>query len=476
MQTRLSRLAAITLVVTVASAPLTAAEPEPTPGSPSVPVPGQLDNGLVSITKLQPGITRVFSYEGDFWTRGMLFGDLSGARTDLYDKGFTFDATLTQVLQGVASGGNVEGTGGAYYNGLVEVNATLDTAKAGLWSGGLIFLTGMASYGKPITDEAGNISPVNMTALWPVPFEDRTELTEYYLGQGLPGGMFLAIGRIDATNFLDKSSFANNPETQFLNASLNNQLMVGEFISFSSYGALLLTPVNESLSFAWALFDPETLPGDYAGVWKNWGGAVAMDLRYQINGLSGIFNPVFIYASKDAVAFDNDRFVTGLLTDNVPFKDGNWTLAITGEQYLWTPPGSSVPKAQGGRKEEFIVPTQDFGQNQPGIGLFYRFAYAPADRNPFNIAVSGGIGGRGVVPGRPYDRFGLGAYAMFESDDLQDQPFVGGIVGDEVGVEAFYNFAITPALQLTFDVQYIQPGITGNDDGLVLGTRLFTRF
>ena len=43
-------------------------------------------------------------------------------------------------------------------------------------------------------------------------------------------------------------------------------------------------------------------------------------------------------------------------------------------------------------------------------------------------------------------------------------------------MEAFYNFAITPALQPTFDAQWIKPGFQSSTDAWVLGTRLNTRF
>ncbi len=164
----------------------------------------------------------------------------------------------------------------------------------------------------------------------------------------------------------------------------------------------------------------------------------------------------------------------GLATGNLPTKSGNWIVHISGEQYFWEPNGASVPRAQGGRKEDFHVPTKDFAAERPGFGMFYRFSYTPEDRNPFNIYLSGGVGGRGVIPGRPYDRFGVGAYWLKESSDLDKQP--GNLLGDEVGVEAFYNFAITPALQLSGDVQWISPGVTSSDNAVVLGTRLNTPF
>ena len=81
--------------------------------------------------------------------------------------------------------------------------------------------------------------------------------------------------------------------------------------------------------------------------------------------------------------------------------------------------------------------TADFDFNPEGIGVFFRFAYTPEDRNLWNIFVSGGIGGRGLIPGRHNDRYGLGFYSLIESDDLKDQPILGGKLGTEWGMEMF---------------------------------------
>ena len=226
--------------------------------APPQPTAGKLDNGKISLTELVPPITKVADYSGDFRDRSTLFGDLGGRRTWLYDKGFTLDAQLTQVYQGVTSGG-AEDNGNAQYNGLLEINSTLDTAKMNWWSGGLISATVMSNWGTPLTTEAGNLSPVNMTPLWPIPFDQSTEVTEYYLTQAFPNKMTLLIGRLDATNYLDKNSFANNPESQFLNASLNNDLMWGAMLSFSTYAAMLIAPITTGVNLAVAAWDPETL-------------------------------------------------------------------------------------------------------------------------------------------------------------------------------------------------------------------------
>jgi porin len=414
-------------------------------------------------------------------TRSTLTGDWNGRRTELYEEGFTFDATVTQVLQGVASGG-ADDNGGTFYNGLAEINATLDTAKLGWWSGGMFGFTLQSSWGDPITTEAGNLSPVNMLPMWPRPFENSTELTEYYLTQALPGNNTLIIGRLDATNFIDHSRYGNNPETQFLNASLNNKILFGSVLSFSTYGALFSHQLSEDSSVAFAAFTPETQPGDYSGDWSKYGVAALAIKQYDLGGLPGSVSPIVAYVNKDADALNNPRFVPGLITGDVPTKEGNWVFEFQGDQMLWRPPGSNIPAARGGARETHYVGTQEFESpaagvgNLPGFGLFYRFGFQPKDRNPWNIFLSGGVGARGVIPGRPYDRMGIGAFVLLASDDIKSQPIIGDLLEDEWGAEAFYNHAITPALQLSFSVQYVDPGVKTSDDAVVVGTWLFTWF
>jgi porin len=92
-----------------------------------------------------------------------------------------------------------------------------------------------------------------------------------------------------------------------------------------------------------------------------------------------------------------------------------------------------------------------------------------------------GVGGKGIIPGRPLDRFGIGYYYI----DVKSPKFTGPLAGDrsflrdEYGFEAFYNFAITPWMQLTPDIQVIRPAqkeiiATGKEVGTatVLGFRL----
>jgi porin len=91
-----------------------------------------------------------------------------------------------------------------------------------------------------------------------------------------------------------------------------------------------------------------------------------------------------------------------------------------------------------------------------------------------------GVGGKGIIPGRPLDQFGIGFYYI----DVSNPKFTGPLttrdfLRDEYGFEAYYNVAITPWLKLTPDIQVIRPAqkqvITsgkGIDTASVLGFRL----
>ena len=438
------------------------------------PPPGQLANGLISLTRLAPPITRVSDYSGGIWQRNTLFGDLGGLRSDWYDKGFSLDLQVTQIYQGVTSGGSATGNGNGGYNGLFEVNAYLDTAKLGWWSGGLLATTLQTSWGDPLTGEAGNISLVNETPMWPVPFHNTTRVMEYYLTQGLPHNILMIVGRIDATNFLDTNSYANIPESQFFNGSLNNDLLWGELLTFSTYAALFIIPVKEGFSIATGVWTPETQPDDYGGDWDTWAAVINPIFSYHIGDKPGKAQVTYAYSSADTAPFDNPRFAPNALTDIISDREGvssksdNWLITVNVEQHLWTPQG---------RKENYATGTQDFANNPPGVGLFYRLGYMPDDRNPFNMTMSGGLGGRGIIPGRPNDRMGIGVYAMFASDDFQEKSLLlNQLLDDEVGFEAYYNFAVTPWLQISADAQWVDQGITTSDEAWVLGSRLNVRF
>jgi porin len=55
--------------------------------------------------------------------------------------------------------------------------------------------------------------------------------------------------------------------------------------------------------------------------------------------------------------------------------------------------------------------------DQQGLGLFARFGFADKETNPVEWAISGGVGGRGLIPSRDNDNFGIGYYGAFHQRD-----------------------------------------------------------
>ena len=88
----------------------------------------------------------------------------------------------------------------------------------------------------------------------------------------------------------------------------------------------------------------------------------------------------------------------------------------------------------------------------------------------------GGVSGRGLFRNRPNDTFGLGYFYVDFSDALQStvNPFLK--FQDEQGVEAFYNYAVADWLQVTGDLQYVDPALGDTENAFVGALRARLRF
>jgi porin len=85
-----------------------------------------------------------------------------------------------------------------------------------------------------------------------------------------------------------------------------------------------------------------------------------------------------------------------------------------------------------------------------------------------------GIGGTGMIPGRSEDKWGSAYYYNTPSRDLKDSlPLLD--ISDEQGVEAFYDFKVTPWLTVGADLQVIDPTL-GEDTAIFSGLRAVIRF
>jgi hypothetical protein len=173
-----------------------------------------------------------------------------------------------------------------------------------------------------------------------------------------------------------------------------------------------------------------------------------------VSDLPGGFNlEVLNWFNAD---FQNLGSQIGDLSSN---KSTSWLVGLSAWQYLYTEESSEGPLNAANKIPDL-----------QGWGLFARFGIADKEVNPFKLTFSIGVGGRGVLPGRDQDLFGLG-YFYTETDPGNLITEIG-IADNTQGFEVFYNLFLTPWAKLSFDVQWLEADVPDADDAVVAGARL----
>ena len=103
-------------------------------------------------------------------------------------------------------------------------------------------------------------------------------------------------------------------------------------------------------------------------------------------------------------------------------------------------------------------------------GVFGNLGIADDNPNPMQWYASAGISGTSPIPAK-LDTFGVGYFHLGISGPLKDSAVPGSPLGNEDGVELYYNARITPWFQITPDLQVINPFEQEAKTSLVLGLR-----
>jgi porin len=119
-------------------------------------------------------------YSGDLFSRSTLTGDWLGSRNDLAAKGLTFEANVTQIEQGVVSGGK---NGAWEYGGRGDLTFLLDTQKLGLWPGGFFTVELEGNWSDSVNGKTGALMPVNTNQLFPLPVGTNVALPAWSFAQ-----------------------------------------------------------------------------------------------------------------------------------------------------------------------------------------------------------------------------------------------------------------------------------------------------
>jgi porin len=452
------RLSVASLIILVAGSSLTHAQ---TSGS------GADDGDVPSTKELHQGIIPPQDYGGDLTMRSHLTGDWGGVRSDLADLGIQFRGWLTPLVQDITEGGDKTGTEvGA--SGDLWVAADFD--KMGAIPGGLLVTRIETDVGHSTLTTAGTVMAPSYNSLFPVadqPDENILTVSNAYYTQffGKKFGAFA--GRFDTHHNANMGEFAGLNrqvgQTQFMNLALTAvPVMPVSQPYVTSLGAGVFARPIRDLSLSAMVMDSREssmrLGLDDFG--KDWNAFASVSYQHRLGDLPGGQMAGFSYSwSGNYAKLDEGQLpnlVRGLPLDS---QDDTWAAIYSGWQYLQVFEGDTTQ----------YVNTGDGRADHRGWGVFLIAGLADEDTNPVQWSLAGGVGGRGILPGRPNDQFGIGYYHIDLKGGMTAD--IAGLDGGEQGVELYYEAEVVPWFHLTPDVQVIDPGLSAFDTAVILGLR-----
>ncbi len=252
----------------------------------------------------------------------------------------------------------------------------------------------------------------------------------------------MVFGKLDTLSG-DRNEFAHGKgDTEFMNLAFNINPVAVLIVPYATLGAgVIILPTKDPkaavINFMVVQTNGKASVSGFGDLHSNQLSFVGeARVRTDFFGLTGHQLIGGGYSNKTFNSLDqNLRFVVE--TRSIEKQDGSWMFYYNFDQYFYqTKKGSDQ-----------------------GIGIFGRFGVSDGNPNPVHFFFSFGVGGKGIIPGRPLDRFGVGYYYI----EAGHPRFTGlpgitrNLLRNEYGFEAFYNFAITPWLQLTPDIQVVRP-------------------
>jgi porin len=240
----------------------------------------------------------------------------------------------------------------------------------------------------------------------------------------------------------DMNEFAHGKgDTQFMNMAFNLNPVVATTVPYSTLGAGVVVlptknPHEAIVSFMVLQANGLASTSGFSDLNQNLMTFVGEGrIKTNFFGLTGhqLFGAA--YSNKEYASIDQNARVI-IETGEIEKNKGSWNIHYNFDQYLYEPKKGS-------------------GQ---GIGIFGRFGASDGNPNFMHYFYSIGVGGKGVIPGRPLDQFGIGYYYL----DINNPKFTGrlatrSLLRDEYGFEAYYNCALTPWMRLTPNIQIVRP-------------------
>lgn len=418
-----------------------------------------------------------------------LLGDFNKERDTLGDEGFTFTPVYTGEVFGNPIGGSSKGV---IYEGLLDLELTLDFQKMAGWDGSF-HVSSYYPMGTSLTNQdthdllvVSNIAAYNTLHLFELWYEQKV----------LDNKIALRVGQMGAnTEFFISDSAAN-----FLAGTYGWPGILASDAPTPNYaygapGVRLRIDPDEHWSFLSAVYAGNPAP-DRLGD-PNPNRAPSDDYNnsgtgFYINGSQGLFSisELWYKLNKEANA-------TGLPGT---YKIGGWlhTDTFSNLRYdnngvpLASPASDGHPQALDGNNGFYVIADQAVWQDKSDpnqtkeIDLFFRGGNGLGDLSLFNYYCDGGIVFNGLIPSRPNDLFGFAtAYGNIGSGMrgfVEDENSFNGtsipIPDFEQNIEVTYLAPIAPWWTVQPDLQVIihPGGSAAIPNAVVLGCRTVINF
>ena len=406
--------------------------------------------------------------DDDFWTRSTLTGDWGGVRSSLQKSGITFAGRSTQFAFGIDGGINTPpppplALGNTFkYTGRGEYDMLLDLEKFGGMPKGTLLVRAENWYGQygNVSGNSGAFAPtIFPAALPPVADSPGTPfLTNFLYTQPLSQNLVVFAGKKDILGAADQDIFAGGDGTnQFINQALiaNPSFLLG--LPYSSYTAGFVSPQKWGVvkGYIWDPNDRTTQVFQMNDIFSKGiiiGGEVMLNSNFFDLRGEHHFGGIWKHHPLNNLAFTEPP--PGVYPEPVnslrPTLPSSYTLYYGGDQYL----------------------VHFKGDKKRGWGLFGRASISDGNPTPVRYFLSAGVGGDSSLRQGKGDRFGLGWYYVGASDQFGPIPRTVFGPTNGSGLELYYNFQINPWLNITPDIQFIQPGMNRiAEDSFVYGIR-----
>ena len=383
--------------------------------------------------------------------RPTLCGDWFGSRTHFAESGFTFNVSTTQYFQGVVSGGLNQTS---RYGGRNDVLMTVDGEKAGLWKGLFIAVHGESRYGESVIQDTGSLLPANLALAFPQSQGTVSALTGVKVMQFLSEDMLVFAGKINIFDDFRQPLTGAGATNGFMNTGLMINPVVVRTVPYSTFGAGFAMLQQMEPVFSLAVFDTNNTPttSGIDTIFNN-GASIVSNVNLPTEwmalpghqGLTGTYSTGSYTNLSPSVYFQPG---TGVVVQSPP-KEGSWSLGYNFDQAFYVSP-------EDAKKRWGVFGTLGIADNNP---------------SPVHWFASTGVAGTSPISSRSSDTFGAGYYYTGVSGALKDLAPVLLPLGDEQGVELYYNVAVTPWCHITPDIQFIDPFRERVDESVLVGVR-----